>query len=304
VIGSRFDTVIAGVRVAGWTIEPERRVTGDVVLVHGMIVASRSMVPLSRTLGDRGFRCHVLDLPGTGRSERASFVLDVNELGDAAAAWIRSAGLAPASLLGNSFGTQVVAAAAARHPDAVRRLVLLSPTVDPRLRFPALAWLPPPRPHAASGLAPPNLLQRLVSRARAAAIDLQDLVFGTTPPLRALVATEYGVAGPRMIVGTIRRALADTIEARLPEIEAPTLVARGANDALVSHVWAASLADQLPHGTFATVADADHDGEYRSPEAVAAVVAPFLRNGKRSRRSSGKGSGSAYRTGERARLSR
>lgn len=57
-------------------------------------------------------------------TEQAAFVAE----------WLRAEGLAPARLLGNSFGSQVAASAAARHRDTVARLVLLVPTIAPGIR--------------------------------------------------------------------------------------------------------------------------------------------------------------------------
>jgi 2-hydroxy-6-oxonona-2,4-dienedioate hydrolase len=99
-----------------------------VVLVHGMGVSSRYLVPTGARLAP-DFRVYAPDLPGFGRSGKPRHVLDVPELADALAAWMHAAGLKCAALLGNSFGCQIIATLAVQHPERVERAVLQGPTV-------------------------------------------------------------------------------------------------------------------------------------------------------------------------------
>src|SRR3954463_12088270 len=86
-----------------------------VVLVHGLLVSSRYMIPTAERLAAY---CHVHspDLPGYGKSAKPRAALDVPRLADALAAYIEAAGLERVVLLANSFGCQVAADYAARYP--------------------------------------------------------------------------------------------------------------------------------------------------------------------------------------------
>lgn len=247
-----------------------------VVLVHGMVVASRAMVPLAGELHEAGMAVWAPDLPGFGASPRPARALSVDELADALAAWIASAGLGGAALVGNSFGTQVSAAVAARHPETVGRLVLFAPTIDARWRSRRGYAMVARRPSSSGG---PERRRRCPSLARRAATRLltpTTLDAGHLPSLRWLVASEYSMAGPRLVAATYRASMADRIEDRLPEITVPVLVARGSGDSVASPSWARSLAGLAPRGTYAEVPGADHDGCYRQAAGVAAAVVPFL----------------------------
>ena len=107
-----------------------------VVRVHGLGLSGRYMLPVARHLAPH-FAVYLPDLPGFGDSEKPADTLDVPGLADALAAWIAAAGLARAALLGNSFGCQIIADLAARHPDLVERAVLQGPTTPPDER----SWL-------------------------------------------------------------------------------------------------------------------------------------------------------------------
>jgi pimeloyl-ACP methyl ester carboxylesterase len=218
-----------------------------VILVHGVAVSGRYLGPLAQRLAPY-VRVWVPDLPGYGRSDRPrGRDLTVPELADALLAWMDRVGAGRPHLLGNSFGCQVIADLASRHPDRVGRLVLQGPTMDLRARSAwrqALRWLavvPLERPSAG-----PVLLR-----------DVWDL-------------------GPRRAADMIRMALHDPIERRLGRVVAPTLVVRGARDAIVPQRWAEDAARLLPHGRLVVIERAAHTINYSQPAWLARVVLPFL----------------------------
>ena len=94
-----------------------------VVLVHGLMVSSRYMVPTLKRLA-RHYRTYAPDLPGFGKSEKPSLTLDMAGLSDALAAWMDALGLEGAALVGNSIGCQIIAELAVRRPELVERAVL------------------------------------------------------------------------------------------------------------------------------------------------------------------------------------
>jgi pimeloyl-ACP methyl ester carboxylesterase len=75
-----------------------------------------------------------IDLPGYGDSAKPRAFLRIDGLADALVAWMDALRLESAHWIGNSFGCQILADLALRHPDRVNRLVLQGPTVDPQAR--------------------------------------------------------------------------------------------------------------------------------------------------------------------------
>jgi pimeloyl-ACP methyl ester carboxylesterase len=189
----------------------------------------------------------VPDLPGTPPSSRPAAALDIDGSADVLAAWMEGLGLPPAILLGNSIGCQVVAACAVRHPDRVAACVLAAPTMDPAARRAGaqlLRWVR-------------NLPGERLTKA-------------------PLFARDYLAFGPRRLVATLRHALADHIEERLPLLAVPTLVLVGERDPIVPRPWAERAARLLPHGRLAVLAGAPHAAPFAAPDAVAAAVLRFL----------------------------
>jgi pimeloyl-ACP methyl ester carboxylesterase len=107
--------------------------TGDpVVCVHGLGGTKASFLPTVAALADT-HRVIALDLPGFGESDKPiAAAYDAPYFADAVAALMDELGLDSAHIAGNSLGGRVGIEMGLRHPDRMRKLVLLSP---------ALAWL-------------------------------------------------------------------------------------------------------------------------------------------------------------------
>ena len=216
------------------------------VLVHGLVVSSRYMVPLARHLA-RHRHVHALDLPGFGRSDRPDEALDTRRLGRALAAWMDARGLHEAVLVANSYGCQIATETALARPDLASQLVLLAPTIDPRAR----RW--------DEQLRRWRLEQATQSRA-----------------LQRIMVGDYLRAGIPRAVATFRHAMADRPEDRLPLLQMPALVCRGSRDPIVSDRWAREVAELLPAGRLARLPGATHAINHEMPLQTARVVEHFL----------------------------
>lgn len=228
------------------------RVGGDgtsrtpVVLVHGMVISGRYMVPTAEVLAPF-CPVYAIDLPGYGDSVKPRAILGLTELADALAAWMDAMRFSSAHLVANSFGCQVLAEFALRHARRVDRLVFQGPTVDPEART---VW---------------QQLARLLRNSSSEG-----------PGLGWITAVDYGKAGMWRIRATIRMALEDRIEDKLPGIPAPTLVVRGGKDPLVPQRWAEEVVRRLPRGELRVLPGLGHTINYSAPREFVAALRPFL----------------------------
>jgi 2-hydroxy-6-oxonona-2,4-dienedioate hydrolase len=216
----------------------------DVVMVHGLGVASRMCRPAARWLAARRHRVWAPDLPGFGRSERDS-VSGIEGLADHLAGWIRATGLAEPTLVGTSVGAQVAAAAAHRHPGCCGRLVLGAPTVDADRR----GWLQ-------------QLARWPMER--------------QSPQMMNLIVRDFARAGIPRVIRTFGWALGDRIEDRLPEMDRPVLVCWGTRDPLMSRDWVARLAGLPRDGRLAVLPGGKHALSHDSPLQFARAIGHFL----------------------------
>jgi pimeloyl-ACP methyl ester carboxylesterase len=226
-------------------VSPPSAAGAPVILVHGVIVSSRYLMPLAGEL-ESDHPILVPDLPGYGLSDLRS-PPTLADLADAVVACAKAAGHERVSLVGNSFGAQIAIEAALRHPDAVDCLALIGLTTDPGARsLPRQfeRWL---------RCAPDERLSVLTVMAR----DLFD-------------------AGPRQAARLLRVMLEDRPEQKLPQVRQPTLVLRGEHDRIAPAPWSRQAADLLPNGRLATVAGCAHMPNWSKPRALASILREFL----------------------------
>ena len=170
------------------------------VYVHGLGGSSLNWTDLAALLGTRAAGAAV-DLPGFGRScPPAGFDFSPVAHADALLCFLAGRN-EPVHLLGNSLGGAIAINVAARRPELVRTLTLVSPAMPDRRPDPrrmadvrlALAWCPAgsgnargtgsPRHQRACGpTGGPGVLRRPVARARAPARRGRR---GDHPPRRA-----------------------------------------------------------------------------------------------------------------------
>ncbi len=241
--------VVGGVRMHARVSERAAAGGPPVVLVHGLVVSGRYMVPTLERLAPF-YPVYAPDLPGFGASGKPARALDIGGLSDALAGWMRGVGLGSAALVGNSMGCQVIVELALRHPGLVGRVVLQGPTMD-----------------------------RL---ARSAPRQMGRLLIDTTREPPSLVAIE-GLDLLRAGVGrswrTFRHALHDPIEEKLPNVRVPALVVHGSRDRISPRRWAEEVARLLPDGRLVVLPHAAHAANYSAPAEFARAVRSFLAGG-------------------------
>jgi pimeloyl-ACP methyl ester carboxylesterase len=183
-----------------------------ILIVPGMTVVAY-LRPWQEALAARGRRVYLLELPGFARSDTPQPRPDIDGHAEAVRAWMDAAGIPVAEVIGHSYGTQVAARLAVRHPHRVARLVLGGPIADPR-------W------HGGPGLALGWLLDGLV--------DPPSLLRAQTP--------EWFQAGLRTILTALVSALRADLAGDVARLSMPLLVLRGARDPIAGGNWCRELA--------------------------------------------------------------
>lgn len=213
-----------------------------VVLVHGLGMSGYSMRGLMKALGQHT-RVLAPDLPGYGRSPQPrSGTLDVTELADAVAAWMRTHDVGPAVLAGHSLGAQVAGQVALRAPELVLGLVLIAPTGDPA------------RPRVR------ELAGRLLRDA-----------FREEPALWLVAAVDYVRAGPGQMVALMRQALRQARQQPEQRFTVPLLVVRGQADLVCRQGWCEELVSSVDDARSALVPGA-HGVTFTPPAELVRLV--------------------------------
>jgi pimeloyl-ACP methyl ester carboxylesterase len=234
------DGVRMHARVAG------RSGQDPLVLVHGLGVSSRYLLPVADRLSD-WYTAFAPDLPGFGRTPPAAAARSVGGLARALGSWLDAVGIRAAPLLASSFGCQVAVELAVSRPRLVSALVLTGPTVDPDARS-------------------------FVRQAGRLVLDATREPAGMV----ALAASEYTGFLARGGLALAWAALADPIERKLPTVRQPTLVVRGSRDPIAPQDWAKAVASAIPRAELRVVARAPHALPYAAPGELARLVRAFL----------------------------
>jgi 2-hydroxy-6-oxonona-2,4-dienedioate hydrolase len=216
------------------------------ILIHGLTVSSRYMVPIAGCLG-RTYRVFAPDMPGFGKSDDPSSVLTISELADFVAAWMQECNIPIAAFMGQSMGCQVIADFAVRYPSLVAATVLIGPSMD------------------RSG-------RTVIEQARRLCID------GTRTPVSSIPITiqDFLDCGLRRTLKTLHYALYDRIEKKMPYLTAPTLILRGERDPIASQEWVEELVALLPNGHLQLIPGVSHAAHYSAPAVTAQMMDTFF----------------------------
>ena len=217
-----------------------------VILVHGLGMSSRYMIPLAEHLGPH-LRVYAPDLPGFGLSDKPAQALTVRQLADALAAWLHQVGVKRASFIGNSLGCEVLVELAVVHPHLIDRLVLQGPTPDPEAR---------------------GIARQVVGFFLIAPFERWSLAW--------VALTDYARSGIRRYLQTLSSMVDNHIGEKALRVSQPTLVVWGTRDYIVPYEFVMRLSAALTQGTLAVIPGAAHGINYSQPEAFTAVLLPFL----------------------------
>lgn len=242
-----------------------------VILLHGFGASLETWEPWARTLSAR-FRVIRFDLPGfglTGADPTGDYRDDrqIKILVDL----MDRLRLGRASLVGNSLGGRIAWNFAARHPDRVARLVLVSPDgfASPGFDYDK-APATPLMMRALPYVAPRSLLRANLAAAYAHPEALSETTLTRTRDM--LLAPGVRRAILARLPQTILRDPAPT----LARIAAPTLVLWGEKDGMIPVANAADYLRLMPHATLVRLADLGHLPFEEDPAGSLPPVARFL----------------------------
>ncbi|WP_018684084.1 alpha/beta fold hydrolase [Actinokineospora enzanensis] len=276
----------AGVRLHVRRTPGEGPVTA--VYVHGLGGSATNWTDLAAGLAGRAPGIAV-DLPGFGRTEPPegyTYALDAHA--DVLATWLRGLDLGPVHLLGNSMGGAIAVLLAARNPDLVRTLTLVSPAV-PDLRplvsrisdrrIP-LAFLPVVGPRVRRSLAMLTPHERALQMLNLCYADPASV----SPDQLAVATAEYAEragqrwAGPALAlstVGLIRAWFTTGVRSlwrAVRQVQAPTLVIWGSDDRLMTVRKAPRTARLIPRARLLVLPRTGHVAQMERPTTVARAV--------------------------------
>ena len=236
------------------------------LLLHGGMSDSREWHRQLAALSDT-WRVVAWDAPGCGGSDDAPAGWLLDDFAGAVVGLASELGLGRLHLCGVSFGAGLALAVAARAPELVRSLTLVSgyagwagslpaEEVRTRLRLALAAAEDPPEPRLEDGRAftgpdpAPEVLEEVLEIARDA-----------RPATYAVLGRAFAAADLRAV---------------LPGLHVPVLVVRGEADTRAPAPVAEALTSAIPGATMIALPRVGHLVHQEAPEALERVLRPFL----------------------------
>jgi pimeloyl-ACP methyl ester carboxylesterase len=254
--------------VDGRAIGYEQRGSGPpLVLLHGAVCDRRVWRPEIEDLSDT-FTVLAWDAPGCGESADPPEEFGLADYAHCLAGLLESTGVAPAHVVGHSWGGGAALQLAVTHPDLVASLVLVggyagwggslpAGEVERRLAFALEAADRMPSgfdPHAV-----PGLFTQRIPAARVA--ELEAVMADARPAATRVMAQGFAVADLRD---------------DLPQVDVPVLLLHGESDVRAPQAVADALHAALPRSTLVVVPGAGHELALEEPLAFRTAVRCFV----------------------------
>jgi pimeloyl-ACP methyl ester carboxylesterase len=251
-----------------------------VLAVHGLGGTKGSFLPTLAALGGR-FRVIAMDLPGFGDSDKpVGAAYDPRFFARAIVDLLDALGLQRVDVVGNSLGGRVALELGLLHPERVRRLVLLAPSLAWRRNRPLAPLLRLVRPELGLvQIAPRTVVEGIVHRLIPGAADGWTAA-GVDEFLRAYLTP----AGRAAFYAAARHIYLEEPHGdvgfwtRLPALEPGALFIWGRRDRLVPLAFARHVTAALP-GARHVQLDCGHVPQVELPGKTHAAISRFLAGG-------------------------
>jgi pimeloyl-ACP methyl ester carboxylesterase len=241
-----------------------------IVLVHGFTGSKENWLPVMRELAKK-YRVVAPDLPGWGESERqASANYGPSAQAERLLGFLKTQQEKPVLLVGHSMGGQIVGLLAARHPEAVDRVLLMS---SAGVKYTENEF----GREVLAGHNPFEVRTRAELH-RYLGIVFKEPPFVPWPADEAMVRRRLlDVAFEQKVLDSIGRGPeAFSLEAELGRIQAPVLLLWCRDDRVIDVSAAEVFHQHLPHSRTVLLAGCGHMPMMAQPDNVVEAIEAFL----------------------------
>jgi pimeloyl-ACP methyl ester carboxylesterase len=258
-------------QINGVNLAYELRGSGlPLVMIHGAQGDQTMFNDLASRFAEH-FRVLTFDQRGSGLSEKPHTAYTIALLADESAALMDNVGFSAAHVIGVSMGGTIAQELALRHPAKVRSLILgcTTPGGPKAIRIGGSALA------AAYSTQPMSAEER--GRALAEAAFTKGYIERHPEIIPAMIeARRQRPLDPVALEQRMKAVLAHDAYDRLPQINCPTLVITGKDDALVAWQNSQLLADRIPGARLVLLEPAGHCFWLEQPQQSREAMMRFL----------------------------
>lgn len=230
------------------------------VCVHGNFASKRWFTELLDT-PPPGWRVLALDLPNFGSSAPLPEAISIEAYARYLHGFVTALALPPLVLLGHSLGGTVAQAYAARYPETLAGLVLVSTSAPDGLKTPEAHYA---------------LLELFKTNRELLKQALVPMMPTRQPPyLEALVDDAFAMH-PEAFTGNARALAQIDLRQGLQAVGCPALVLRGDLDPLITEAMARATAEALPNARLHLLTGIGHSPQVEDPVRFYGILTAFL----------------------------
>jgi len=251
------------------------------VLIHGLGSYARAWSKNVEVLA-KTYRVIAVDLPGYGHSSKGYYEYSMSFNADILRHMIDSLALGSVTLAGHSMGGQIAMTLALESPELVDRLILISPAGLERFDEGEAAWM--------KNVMTPELVRDTPIRAIDKNVRInfydfpEDASWMITDRIQLRGASDfynYCFAVSKNVEGMLRGIVWD----KLDQIQQPTLILFGANDALIPNRFlhpgwtrdVASISAEIPNSSLKIIPKCGHFVQLDAFEETNQAILAFLK---------------------------
>lgn len=213
-----------------------------IIFIHGWQQDCYSLTPLVPFLQNM-FRVFLLELPGFGKSKIPSSIKNSEDYASLIYKWIVEKKLAPAVIVGHSFGGRIAGFLAFHYPEIVSQLILISPAGIPEARI----W------YRFKNLIPASIKN-------------------TLRPF--LTSQDYKNAGP--LLSLFKNIVKEDLRLLYPKMAQPTLIIWGKDDKILPYNNGEVIQKLIPNCKL-EILPGDHFLFQQNPDKVAKLISDFAK---------------------------
>ena len=258
-------------KIDGIELAYELRGAGPpLVMIHGAQGDQTMFSDLAGRFADK-FQVLTFDQRGSGLSEKPHTPYSIALLADEAAALMARVAFSSAHVMGVSMGGTIAQELALRHPAKVRSLILgcTTPGGPQAIRIGGNAF--------AAAYSTRTMSAEERGRALAEAAFTKGYIEQHPNIIPTMIeARRQRPLDPNALEARMKAVLAHDAYDRLPQIDCPTLVITGRDDALVAWQNSQLLAERIPLAKLVVLTPAGHCFWLERPEDSRAAIVRFL----------------------------
>ncbi|SIT88621.1 alpha/beta fold hydrolase [Pontibacter indicus] len=230
------------------------------------------------------YRCIAIDLPGYGKSDKADITTGMASYADNVLALMDALKLERATLVGHSMGGQIAITAALKAPQRVKHLVLAAPAgIETFTDQQKQLFKMTVTPESVQKTTPEQVVANFKVNFHQMPADVQYMI---DDRLKMAESAEFG-AYSKAVAGSVAAMVDEPVYEQLPQVQVPTLIIFGDNDALIPNRYlnpnlttqavAETARDRIPNSQLVMLPETGHFLQYEQAGAFNKAIRDFLK---------------------------